>query len=194
MLQFNFKKSLDFKILHYLTRLGLFYDILDLDLKNTWTTLPDSDWFYDILELELESIPTTLMDFDWFYTLDLDLKHNWTNVLDSDWFYYNKVGMLLEKHESLFELSVKQLVIQSSSVSLSHNVWCNKTKLLSKSVVQVVFSHKGSKFNLHLLREISMVFKMAMLTLKSSVVLYLVFVSSVVLNFIYFSPTFPCKL
>ena len=138
MLQFNFKKSLDFKILHYLTRLGLFYDILDLDLKNTWTTLPDSDWFYDILELELESIPTTLMDFYWFYTLDLDLKHNWTNVLDSDWFYYNKAGMLLEKHESLFELSVKQLVIQSSSISLSQ-IMCGVIKpnycpkVLSKS-------------------------------------------------------------
>ena len=45
------------------------------------------------------------------------MKHNWTNLLDLDWFYYNQTGMLLEKSESLFKLSVKQLVIQSSSVS-----------------------------------------------------------------------------
>ena len=32
-------------------------------------------------------------------------------------FYFNQAGMLLEKCENLLELSVKQLVIESSSVS-----------------------------------------------------------------------------
>ena len=93
----------------------------------------DSDWFYDILELDLKSTQTTLLDLDWFYDiLDLDLKNRWTNLLDSDWFYYNQAGMLLEKSGNLLELSVKQLVMQSSlgsSSSLSQTmfgVW--KTK------------------------------------------------------------------
>ena len=34
--------------------------------------------------------------------------------MDTDWFYYNQAGLLLEKYEKLLELSVKQLVIQSS--------------------------------------------------------------------------------
>ena len=69
----------------------------------------DSDWFYDILELDLKSTYTTL-NLDWFYdTMDLGLKNIWTNLLDSDWFYYNQTRMLLVKSK----LSVKQLVIQS---------------------------------------------------------------------------------
>ena len=38
-------------------------------------------------------------------------------MLYVDWFYYNQAGMLLEKYENLVELSVKQLVIQSSLAS-----------------------------------------------------------------------------
>ena len=75
------------------------------------------DWFYDILELYLECNQTTLLDLEWFYDiLDFDLKNTWTNLVDSDWFYYNQAGILLEKSENLLELSVKQLVIQSSLV------------------------------------------------------------------------------
>ena len=39
------------------------------------------------------------------------------NLLDSDLFYYNQAGMLLEKYENLLELSVKQLLIESSLAS-----------------------------------------------------------------------------
>ena len=56
--------NLKIPLLEYLTGLGLillyigvrlanlldldkYYDILDLDLKNTWTNLLDLDWFYD---------------------------------------------------------------------------------------------------------------------------------------------------
>ena len=42
------------------------YDIMDLNLKNTWTTLLDTDWFYDILDLELKNTWTNLMEYDWF--------------------------------------------------------------------------------------------------------------------------------
>ena len=108
---------------------------LDLDLKNTWTTLLDSDWFYDMLELDLKSTQTTLLDLNWFYDiLDLDLRNTWTNLLNSDLFYYNQAEMLSQKYENLLELPIKQLVIQSilaSSVSLGQTmcgVW--KTKML----------------------------------------------------------------
>ena len=73
--------------------------------------------------LDLKSTQSTLLDLDWFYNiLDLYLKNSWTNLLDSGWFYYNQTGMQLEKSENLLELSVKQLVLQSSlasSISLS---------------------------------------------------------------------------
>ena len=51
---------------------------------------------------------------------------------DSDWFYYNKAERLLEKSENFLELSVKQLVVQSSlasSISLGHAMFgVGKTK------------------------------------------------------------------
>ena len=37
---------------YYFTGLGWLYDILDLDLKNTQTTLRDSAWFFNILDLK----------------------------------------------------------------------------------------------------------------------------------------------
>ena len=43
----------------------------------------ESDWFYDILELYLKSTQTTLLDLYWFYVI-LNLKYTWTNLLDSD--------------------------------------------------------------------------------------------------------------
>ena len=49
----------------------------------------------------------------------------WPNLLESDCFYYNQAVMLLEKYENLLELSVKQLVIQSSlagSISLGQSM------------------------------------------------------------------------
>ena len=48
------KKSLDLDLKNL--RLFTGYDILNLDLKNTWTTLLESDWYYDILELDMKSI------------------------------------------------------------------------------------------------------------------------------------------
>ena len=95
-----------------------------MDSKNTWTALLDSDGFYDILELDLKSTYTT-SDFDWFYDiLDLGLKNNWINLLDSDWFYYNQIGTLLEKPEKSLELFLKQLVIQSS---LENSIFLGQT-------------------------------------------------------------------
>ena len=48
---------------------------LELDFKNTLTTLLDSDWFYNMLGLAMKNIWITLMDLDRFYdVLDLDLK------------------------------------------------------------------------------------------------------------------------
>ena len=37
-----------------------FYDLLELDLKSTQTTLLDLDWFYDILDLDLKKTLTEL--------------------------------------------------------------------------------------------------------------------------------------
>ena len=72
------------------------YDTLDLDTKNTWTTLLDLDWFY--IGVRLESTQTTLPDLNWFYDiLDLDLKNTSTNLLDFDWFYYNQAGISLHR-------------------------------------------------------------------------------------------------
>ena len=45
------------------------------------------------------------------------MKKTSTNLLNSDLFYHNQAEMLLEKYENLLELSVKQLVIQSSLAS-----------------------------------------------------------------------------
>ena len=64
VLQFNFKES------------------LDLDSKNTWTTLLASDWFYDILELFVKRTQTTFLDLDWYYILDLYLKSDWINLVE----------------------------------------------------------------------------------------------------------------
>ena len=87
------------------------------------------------LEIDLKSTQTALLDLNWFYDiLDLDLKNTNTNLLDSDLFYYNQAEILLEKYENFLELSIKQLVIQSSlasSISLGQTmcgVW--KTKIL----------------------------------------------------------------
>ena len=66
---------------------------------------------------------TTSGFYDIFY---LYLKNKWTIVLDWDWFYCNQGGTLLEKSENLLELSVKQLVIQSSlasSISLDQTIF-----------------------------------------------------------------------
>ena len=57
MLQFNFEKSLDLDLknlrLSYWARINFMIYMLDLNTKNKWTSLLDSDWFYDISELEL---------------------------------------------------------------------------------------------------------------------------------------------
>ena len=68
-------------------------------------------WTRKILELPY----WTRIDFMIYWTCTYE--NTWTNLLDSDRFYYNQAGLLLEKSENVLELSVKQLVIQSSSVS-----------------------------------------------------------------------------
>ena len=45
----------------------------------------------------------------------MDLENTWTNLLDAD--CYDQTDMLLENSENLLQLSVKQLVIQSSLAS-----------------------------------------------------------------------------
>ena len=61
---------------------------LDLDFKNTLTTLLDSDWFYNMLGLAMKNTGITLLDLDRFYDLlDLDLKQARTTLLDLVWFY-----------------------------------------------------------------------------------------------------------
>ena len=41
------------------------YDLMDLNSKNIWIPLLESDWSYDILELYLKSTQTTLLDLVW---------------------------------------------------------------------------------------------------------------------------------
>ena len=61
---------------------------LDLDFKNTLTTLLESDLFYNVLGLAMKNIRITLLDLDRFYdVLDLDLKQTRTTLLDLVWFY-----------------------------------------------------------------------------------------------------------
>ena len=61
---------------------------LDLDFKNTLTTLLDSDWFYNMLGLPMKNTRMTLLDLDRFYdALDLDLKQTRATLLDLVWFY-----------------------------------------------------------------------------------------------------------
>ena len=80
---------------------------------------------YDILELDLKSTHTILLDLDWFYSmLDLNLKNTWTNLLDSELFYYKQAGVLLGKYQNFFELSGKQLVMQSN---LASSIWLGQT-------------------------------------------------------------------
>ena len=50
-----------------------------------------------------------------FRICSVDLENAWTNLLDAD--CYDQTEMLLEKSENLLQLSVKQLVIQSSLAS-----------------------------------------------------------------------------
>ena len=69
------------------------------------------------------------MDLNLGLTLGLGLK-----LPDSDWFYYNQADMLLEKSENLFQLSVKQLVMQSRLAGLvfrgqaMYGMWKTKCK------------------------------------------------------------------
>ena len=50
--------------------------MLDLNKKNKWTSLLDSDWFYDISELELWVFPEYLDGLElilWYIGLGLDI-------------------------------------------------------------------------------------------------------------------------
>ena len=111
---------------------------MDLDSKNTWATLLESDWPYDILELDLESTQTTLLDLDWYYALNLDLKNTSTNLLDSDWLCYNQTGMLLEKYEDLLEFICWAI---SNTVKFdfpgSDYVWCGQNQVLMLFVAKL---------------------------------------------------------
>ena len=99
---------------------------MNLDLKNTQTTLRDSVWFFDIVLLKsawtsFTGVRLILwysglgMDFFWFYyTLYLDC-----GLIK----WINQGRMSLEKYEDLLELSVKQFVMQSSPSSLGQIMW-----------------------------------------------------------------------
>ena len=52
----------------------------------------------------------------WYTGLGL-MRNTWINLLDWGWFFYNQTGMVLKNSEHSLELSVKQLVIQSSLVN-----------------------------------------------------------------------------
>ena len=62
--------------------------------------------------------------------------------MNSDLFYYNQAEMVFEKFEIVLEISVKQLVIQSSLaslISLSQTKCCVwKTKLLMLFIAKLV--------------------------------------------------------
>ena len=57
--------------------------------------------------------------------------------MESDWFCYKQAGMLLEKYENLIELTVKQLIIQSSLTSL---IFLGQTLVYGKPNVNVICS------------------------------------------------------
>ena len=65
--------------------------------------------------------------------------------MNSDLFYYNQAEMMFEKFEIVLEVSVKQLVIQSSLailISLSQTKCCVwKTKLLMLFIAKLVLFH-----------------------------------------------------
>ena len=99
---------------------------MDLDLKNTQTTLRDSVWFFYILDLKsTRAIFTGVRLILWYSGLGMDLF----------WFYYtldldcglikwiNEGEMSLEKYEDLLELYARQFVIQSSPSSLGQIIW-----------------------------------------------------------------------
>ena len=77
-------------------KLDWFYDIVDLDQKNTWTAWLDSFWFSYSLDLDCELIK---------------------------WINQDQGEMSLEKYEDFLELSVKQFVMQSSPSSLGQVMW-----------------------------------------------------------------------
>ena len=62
---------------------------LDLDFKNTLTTLLDLDWFYNMLGLAMKNTQISLLDLDGFYdVLDLDLKQTRTTLLGLVFWFY----------------------------------------------------------------------------------------------------------
>ena len=83
-----------------------------MDFKGTWASLPDSDWFYNIMEICI--IYIFMQKTLGLIGLRLILLYTGFRLIKS----INKAGMLLEKYESLLGLSVQQLVIESSSISL----------------------------------------------------------------------------
>ena len=103
--KFSFKKTcIGFQLKEqsdYLAGLGwTLYDILDLDFKNSRTSL-DSDWFYNILDLALKNYRTSLLILNWFYILDLELKNTRTCIdFIKHWAWINnQAGMPLQMYE-----------------------------------------------------------------------------------------------
>ena len=72
--------------------------------------------------------------------LDTGLKNTWTNLLSSDWVHWTLIDLMnpnqakmmtLEKYEDFLELSVKQLITQSSPISFGQiNMRCVKNQKL----------------------------------------------------------------
>ena len=105
------------KILRYLTSLGLVSWYIGLGLRKYLNTLMESDWFYYIFELDLQSAHTNLLDMDWFYDiLDLDLKSTWTILLDAEWDYYNHAEMLFKKYENNDLNTIKYSKLDSNTI------------------------------------------------------------------------------
>ena len=80
-----------------------------LDLKSTSITSHHLDIFYDLLDLDLKNTWTT-----YFTELGLILLYIGLGLIK----LINQSCMLLEKYEEFHELSVEQLFIQSSPVPL----------------------------------------------------------------------------
>ena len=127
---------------------GWLYDILDMDLKNTQSTLRDSVWFFDILDLK--SARTTLTGVRFIlWNSGRGLKNTWTSWLDSDFILHwtwvvdwlnelIKQELLLEKYEDVLELSIKQYVMQLSPTSLGQimcDLWKTYMMLVTKLVI-----------------------------------------------------------
>ena len=70
-------------ILNYLTGLGLIFWYIGVRLEKYSHSLLNLDWFYDIMDLDLKNTWTNLLDSDWFcYKHTRMLLENYENLLE----------------------------------------------------------------------------------------------------------------